>query len=530
MANPSFRATAETFNDGSTGGSITLPTHVAGDLIVLKVANSGAGITVDVSPGSGDDWTLQETYSTPADISSGASALHVRVYTKVAASGSETATLTLSSSRAWIVIGDSYSNASYDGTTFGSSGANPSSLPMVAPTPTLALGSYSNSFYQQPFCAITLGNFATYPSGYTLLNEQSGVGPGGDEIGLAVTHKLESSATAPGSFNSPNEATYIVATTVVRSSDDDPASAPTGTPNSLQLAVKVAQPIGQIFTRKPGHIGPACCCDDEIFECQDCLGLREFFNFQTLEIFDGALGLGLLQSAQDLAANACQSVYAPPIPIDTCTHLAIQDTTEDILASSNPCVVYAADAMLASEAGLSPPYTSVDSVWGNYNFFGGQSWDGPALFNFTANSSIPAFNSLSAELVFECFNGVPRWKLSVGAGCNWGVVVCPLVTGGGFFAQIPQEVIDLLQTVYTDWTYTYEGVGFINRVSGIYDHPVTGARYNWWIQGTYTFGRIRTYTLGLTVDSVPDVLELDVDPGVPYFDPLGLLVGKAKIY
>lgn len=221
MANPAFRAFAKTTNTplgtDNSGGALNVATHLPDDLLVLFLCVGSNTTSVPTPTVAG--WTLRESYT--VDVTGGSSDIGLFIYTKRAASGSESATLSLSANAAWIAHILSYANASYETTsTPNTYPNNPNGL--YDPTqPTW--GPYTNSVYQVPWAAITTGIFGiTYPSGYTQITEDDGVGTNGDEIGLKVVQKLVSTPEDPSTFGANFDIGGLAATTVIRSLDDDP--------------------------------------------------------------------------------------------------------------------------------------------------------------------------------------------------------------------------------------------------------------------------------------------------------------------
>lgn len=207
MQPPVFRSTAGDFSSPNidTGGAITLAGHIQGDLIVMWLTvGDGA---VPTLPG----WQLRDTYvenSQPSTID-----LAVYIYTKYASTSSEVANLSLSFAAPWIANTASYSNARYQLTEFGSSGAG--GFPYDPPQPSF----FSNmSAYQIPWAAMTTGQWSgDGPSGYTTLQARQAVGNGGEEVGHWMKQKLVSGPEDPGTFNAVFDSSYIVATTVITS-------------------------------------------------------------------------------------------------------------------------------------------------------------------------------------------------------------------------------------------------------------------------------------------------------------------------
>lgn len=214
MANPLFRGVATTFSNGTTSLSVNTPAIVEDDLLVLFILVADG---VQPTP-LGYNWNLE--YNLAVSGVNGAPDMELFVYSGVGTTLPQQVDVTFPSTTHCITYMMSYSNASFYGVTPGGSGPNPFGGPMDPPLPTVP--ATSNSFYQIPYCGVTVGNISQEPPGYDVFQDPPPVAdPSGSEaISLSLTQDLFSTADDPGTFNAVFEETYLVGTAVILSADD----------------------------------------------------------------------------------------------------------------------------------------------------------------------------------------------------------------------------------------------------------------------------------------------------------------------
>jgi len=310
-------------------------------------------------------------------------------------------------------------------------------------------------------------------------------------------------------------------------------------PNDMQ------EPTAEIFRTKPGHISPACCCDeDEIFECNTRCDAANFLPFRRLWLTGGHTAKTGLQSDYAIARN-CQSGYVPTYTpcVASIDELAEGDYTL-VLPDDERCFIDNGESALLTADTTTYSGCTAGIVWGgtaidpaNIDWiYGDTCW---RIGHSRTQNSVAS--SLSGYYIPTCaLDGTPRYEIGVRKNYTFGVVN-PWSLGS--YPFIWNFLIEGLEAL-TDWTWEFDylasplGSGYTGAI-GIYEtdggYLEGGVTYEHGIQVVPFAPYYETaYVIFLNAKAM-DVAELANDPGVSFYDPLASLstaipLNDAEVY